>query len=188
MIVENKLVPGRECGECMACCKYFTINTPELKKLPGDLCQHHIAGKGCGIYEKRPGACRDWYCGWRLMPQFDESWRPDRIQVMMEFREAPPGYAGMAIGLRLLGNLEVVLDMRFVDVVSAFISSDVPVFLFVPGRVGQLSGKVFLNEGLKLPIAARDLAETRKQLALALEAGIKHEKPRATLMTPPFHK
>jgi len=178
---ENRLVPGRACGECIACCKYFTIDTPELKKLPGDLCEHYIQRKGCGIYDKRPIACQDWYCGWRLLPQFNESWRPDRMEVMIEFREAPPGYAGMAIGFRLLGNLDVVLDMRFIDAVAAFVSSDVPVFLFVPGNVGQLSGKVFLNDGLKPSIVARNLAETRKQLALALEAGVRHKKERVTL-------
>lgn len=172
----NQLVPGRECGECIACCKYFTIETPELKKLPGALCEHHSGGKGCRIYAKRPTVCQDWYCGWRLLPQFDESWRPDRIQVMIEFRGAPAGYAGMAIGFRLLGDPRVVFDMRVVDAISAFILTDVPVFLFVPGKVGQLSGKVFLNEGLKPSITARNLTETLKQISLAVEAGVKHEK------------
>src|SRR4051794_3985517 len=48
------LVPGRACGSCMMCCKVPYIK--EFEKPAGVWCKHAVAGKGCGIYESRPGS------------------------------------------------------------------------------------------------------------------------------------
>jgi hypothetical protein len=73
------LVQGRECGECIACCKFVEI--PELKKPADVLCQH-CTGHSCGIYDSRPSICRSWYCVWRVEKELSDELRPDRCGVM----------------------------------------------------------------------------------------------------------
>ena len=51
------LVPGRACGTCMMCCKVPYIK--EFEKPAGVWCRHAVPGKGCGIYESRPGSIYD---------------------------------------------------------------------------------------------------------------------------------
>jgi hypothetical protein len=75
------LVPGRECGDCTACCKLIKIDWPELRKPAGVLC-HHNTGSGCGIHASRPDGCRRWFCLWRRLDAMPEHARPDRARVM----------------------------------------------------------------------------------------------------------
>src|ERR1700693_5755731 len=72
---ENPLVPGRTCGSCMMCCTVMQVD--ELNKPSGVTCSHAVAGKGCTIRDQRPGACRRFFCGWRLDPNIDSLWKPD---------------------------------------------------------------------------------------------------------------
>src|SRR5262245_50961332 len=70
----------RSCGECNACCKPFPV--PEVGKFGSAWCPHCTIGKGCEIYTERPYACRKFACAW-LQGLRDESWRPDRLGVMI---------------------------------------------------------------------------------------------------------
>jgi hypothetical protein len=86
----ERLVPGRECGECVACCKILEINKPELKKPADTLCPH-CTGTGCGIYAKRPEVCRDWHCLWRRIAELPDYLRPDKCGVVFSIdRHDPP--------------------------------------------------------------------------------------------------
>ena len=58
--IASRLVPGRECGTCMLCCKVMAIDA--LGKPPGVWCRHIKRGVGCDIYEQRPSECRTFYC------------------------------------------------------------------------------------------------------------------------------
>ncbi len=89
----------RECGTCSLCCTVLRVD--ELAKLGGVDCVHQRSGRGCGIYERRPGICRAYRCLW-LRGHFEESDRPDRLgavldfvnhggQLMLEMREARSG-------------------------------------------------------------------------------------------------
>ena len=73
-------MPERQCGGCTMCCKAFGV--PEIDKPAGRWCQHCAAGSGCKIYEQRPRPCRDFYCLWKVMPDFTEALRPDRCKVV----------------------------------------------------------------------------------------------------------
>jgi hypothetical protein len=82
------LVQGRECGECVACCKFLEI--PELKK-PADVLCHNCTGNSCGIYDSRPSVCRGWYCVWRVEKELPDAMRPDKCGVMFCLdRDAQP--------------------------------------------------------------------------------------------------
>ena len=76
-----QLVPGRECGSCMLCCKLFDIK--ELAKPPGVWCGHAKPGRGCGIYGDRPGVCSGFYCGWRTDANLGPEWRPEKAKFFI---------------------------------------------------------------------------------------------------------
>ncbi len=74
-------VLGRNCDGCTLCCKIFEI--PELPKPRHVWCGHCDTGKGCKIYETRPTTCRDFYCGYLLMPNVAEHWKPSRARMVL---------------------------------------------------------------------------------------------------------
>ena len=56
----------------------------ELQKPGGVLCAHARAGKGCGIYETRPHACRTFECVWLMDPEMPHRFRPDQTKVVLD--------------------------------------------------------------------------------------------------------
>jgi len=74
-------VPGRNCEGCTLCCKIFAI--PEMPKQRHEWCRHCDIGKGCRIYDTRPETCRDFFCGYLLMPNLPEHWKPSRSRMVL---------------------------------------------------------------------------------------------------------
>jgi hypothetical protein len=81
MSEEQGIVAGRECGSCTLCCRVLGIN--EIEKPQGDWCPHCDVGKGCQIYDTRPGECRDFFCGYLTLPMVDEKWFPARSKMVV---------------------------------------------------------------------------------------------------------
>ena len=71
----------RSCGECTMCCKLLDVVA--LAKPAGSWCAHCAPGRGCGIYEGRPGECRSFRCGWLVDEKLGEEWRPSRSRIML---------------------------------------------------------------------------------------------------------
>ncbi len=72
---------NRTCGECSACCKTHGVRT--IQKKPGVICVHAQRKEGgCGIYRKRPLECKQFECAW-LKGLEDDSWRPDKINIVI---------------------------------------------------------------------------------------------------------
>lgn len=76
-----------DCGECSMCCKLLRVES--LDKPQGKWCGHARPGKGCAIYEERPGDCRAFKCVWLMSQQRDQlgecmapELRPDRCKVI----------------------------------------------------------------------------------------------------------
>lgn len=84
-----RLVPGRECGDCVACCQKLEIVDPLLHK-PADVLCEHCTGQGCSIYYTRPSACRDWFCLWRVDGNLPDVMRPDKCGVVFSFETHNP--------------------------------------------------------------------------------------------------
>jgi hypothetical protein len=78
---ENPLVPGRACGSCMLCCQVMGVD--ELRKPAGVMCSYAVAGKGCTIRKQRPQVCRQFFCGWRIDPNLDSTWKPERCGFVL---------------------------------------------------------------------------------------------------------
>lgn len=68
------MVPVRGCDGCTLCCKVMGVQA--LAKPAGKWCQHCKSGVGCGIYESRPSDCSAFLCGFLLLPELSEEWRP----------------------------------------------------------------------------------------------------------------
>ncbi len=167
---EIYVVPDRECGTCTACCKDLAIVEDSFKKLPGTMCEHCVGGSGCGIYETRPKICRSYFCGWRNLPNIDDSWRPDRSGILITLEHQAQGNEiASDANLILVGGDEVVAGDRFAGMAAGFIESGTKTFLVLPGRPGMMAYNVRLNELLGPAIAARDLALVKDMLKECLE-------------------
>lgn len=77
----SETVPGRSCGSCSLCCKILAVR--ELEKPENQWCNHFKAGRGCTIYDTRPGSCRRFYCGFMRRADFGEEWRPSRAHFVL---------------------------------------------------------------------------------------------------------
>ena len=162
------LVPGRECGECNACCSYFEI-LPELNKPSGKLCQHWKAG--CGIYESRPGVCRDFFCFWLQDAALGDEWRPDRSGfILQETVSDIPAHFSIRKGLvfRLYGPDSAIDGEIFIETVCAQVEKRVPVFLSVlgPGNAGTRT--ILLTDDLTGPVLSR----RRERIAAVLHTAL----------------
>lgn len=177
-VARDRLVPNRQCGGCTVCCKDLAINEPELEKPRGVLCRHCKEG-GCAIYETRPAVCRSWFCGWRRLPQLDDSWRPDRSEILVSLSyDGIPEKYGQKAGLEftLIGSLQKICWEPLVRHVAVFVDMGVPVFLAVPAGVGQPSAKVLLNDGVGEALKSADLVKVADQLVLALQVCVNPPK------------
>lgn len=175
-------VPGRACGTCTICCKEPLIDDPMLKKHAGVLCEHCVPGGGCNIYEALPQTCADFYCGYRLMPDMGEDWRPDRSGVLVSFIEAelPPGFSGPALKFDILKPKALKWDGLLVYL-GGLIASGQPVFLSVPGPPGHNGIKFFLNQHMRAAVASRNRARLIAELGVIYDAGVRAPKSRAAL-------
>lgn len=90
------MLAERRCGDCTGCCTALAI--AELDKPAGVPCRHlRSDGGGCGIYETRPKACREYECGWRIGAGTLEQ-RPDHVGIVMSpIGPGNPGHPGAAV-------------------------------------------------------------------------------------------
>jgi len=63
------------------------MQVDEIPKKSMERCPHVVSGKGCGIYEKRPGPCKSFECLWlaeilKSENGNDEDIRPDKLGIM----------------------------------------------------------------------------------------------------------
>jgi hypothetical protein len=104
----------RKCAGCTFCCTVAGIN--ELHKPAFTPCRH-LKGKGCGIYQDRPGSCSEFACGW-LLGNFDERFRPDKIGAYVAFfsTEEFGFYAVVQVDSRLAHRKRLRQLLRRLDV------------------------------------------------------------------------
>jgi hypothetical protein len=54
-----------------------------LDKPAGVWCPHCKPARGCAIYDRRPQECRNFVCGYLLMPEVDERWKPSVCKFVL---------------------------------------------------------------------------------------------------------
>ncbi|MFC5423211.1 hypothetical protein ACFPOB_27060 [Bosea eneae] len=128
----NHLVPGRDCGDCVACCEVLRIVDPEVGKPAGVMCRHNT-GSGCGIHATRPEICRRWFCLWRRIDAMPDDARPDRCGVIfcLEGEEDHPNpFARLCVVARPVASPRALRSELVRQVVAMFVrQGELPVWL-----------------------------------------------------------
>jgi len=57
----------------------------------------HLAAHGCGRYEDRPAACRNFLCTWLADAAWPDAWRPDLSGLLCLREELEPGLVGAVV-------------------------------------------------------------------------------------------
>src|ERR1700722_5643625 len=153
--------PSNDCGTCTVCC--MALRVIELDKEAGPYCKHCIPGKGCGIYETRFEICRTFLCGWRLVPQLDAAWRPDRSGILMlrqEVEKLPEAYraAGPGVNFVVLGGEKAILRPGVAEYVTTLVARNVAVYLSAD------TPKTLINPYLVKQAAARNIPAATEML------------------------
>jgi hypothetical protein len=122
---------ARQCGPCTACCTELQIEDQALHKKAG-VCCPYLTTAGCGIYETRPGVCREFLCGWRLFAELDDSWRPDLSGVLAMRKapqELPPRWqaAGFGVHFAVTGGEAAITRPGFAEYVVRLMRQGVAV-------------------------------------------------------------
>lgn len=155
---ESHLVPGRECGECTACCVHLLINDTDFVKPEGETCSHMVEKGGCKIYNDRPSVCRDWHCAWRFMAQLGDDWRPDRSGILVRSNEDG------IIFQPIRDPKKVLTSPRAIELIAGGVSQGIRMSMSIPTRKGYLSYGMPLNEPLQKVVESRSLAAIQNKL------------------------
>ena len=150
-----KLVPGRECGECVECCRVLPINTDVLEKPTGLLCKH--CEGGCTVYEKRPGVCSGWFCGWRYVDYLGDEWRPDKTGVVLRME-------GEGVTLLVSRITPFIASLPFCSLLATWMKNGVPVRLSLLGPAGHFPAIFDPAPHLADELARRDLPAFSKKI------------------------
>ena len=101
--------PGvRRCKACTVCCVALPIPEGHLAmgpKAAGVPCIN-LVDHGCGRYEDRPAACRDFLCTWLADAAWPDAWRPDLSGLLSLREELEPGLVGAVVYEIEAGALE----------------------------------------------------------------------------------
>lgn len=154
------LVPDRVCGACTVCCRELSIDDPALRKPAAVPCAHCVPARGCAVHASRPATCREWHCGWRLLPWLAEALRPDLsgLLVLVEAGDAP-GRGALVFNVVPPGaadGAQVLARQAGLDVLGALVREDVPVFLGVKDATGRHGARLPLNAALGVVARGRD--------------------------------
>jgi hypothetical protein len=172
-----KAVRGRKCGACSVCCRVPAIVSEVFVKPANSLCEHCVEGTGCAIYAERPKVCAEWYCGWRMFDELDESWRPDRSGILIvEEADDIPWRFRNRVGVKFIvdGPDAAVLNKKFLIYLAGLISRDVACFLSVPGPAGHAFAKTLVNDRLERAALTGDghtMVEVLSEVLATLRAG-----------------
>jgi hypothetical protein len=142
------------------------IDEPALQKLPGCRCRNALWNGACGIYETRPGTCRRFFCGWRLLPWVDERLRPDQSAVFIWLTKDEK----LVIGRHRFALMVTVLRREglntsgLIETIITAIDARIGTYLIVPGPPGYTSCQRQLNSTLGEAIERQDAIALRALL------------------------
>lgn len=131
------LVPERDCGECMVCCKHLSISSPNFHKPADVLCDNCIVNQGCQIYETRPNVCRTWHCLWRRVESMPDELRPDKSGIIFALTinyDPMELFENAYIACMTLEDRSVFKKPQIAEQIEQFIDEgSLPVFLSIGG-------------------------------------------------------
>ncbi len=149
--MELPLIPGRECGACVECCRFIPLDLPELSKPTGSLCAYCVDGAGCSVHAVRPQTCRTWFCVWRVV-ELDEAWRPDLSGIIVR----PDGLLTGEMTLYVVRRTAFLRSALLFDTVAQWLSEGLRLAISVPGPAGTLPVRAEVTAFLLPAVAAGD--------------------------------
>lgn len=158
------LLPDRECGGCVECCRVIPLSLPELSKPTGELCAYCVDGAGCSVHEIRPQTCRVWFCLWRVI-ELSDDWRPDRSGLILR----PDGIEEGRMTLFVLHRSDFLSGDDLFVTVAHWIAEGLQIGLSVPGPVGTLPVRSDVADWLRPTTEAGDHAGFIHRLSAALD-------------------
>ena len=164
------LLPGRECGGCVECCRVIPLDLPELAKPTGELCAYCVDGAGCRVHAIRPQTCRTWFCLWRVV-ELSEDWRPDRSGVVVR----PDGIEDGVITLFVVRRTTFLASPELFGVVAGWLAEGIQVALSVPGPVGSYPARAVVTDWLRPAVEAGDPADFADRVSRSLDRLGQHE-------------
>lgn len=159
MSLDKHLIPERTCSECSVCCISLRIEEPELTKKADVPCPHLSSVKGCAIYNSRPGVCRNWYCGWRIMPFVNEEMRHDKSKVLIK----TDGHNFIFQPLTAQ-DVSSLLNINVMEAMATLVLNDVSVQTSIPTRSGFTNALSEVNDLLKPSLKTMNLREGRQAM------------------------
>lgn len=163
-----RAVPGRECGECFECCRFIPINDEKLQKPTNVLCPHCALSKGCSVYDIRPDPCRGWECGWKMIPDMPEDFRPEQSGLVFRINEDD-------VVVVILDPTKKFMSEKFAEIIGGWVQNDVLVYFQTVGPAGHLPSKYLVNHVMKTAVANHDLeAAQLAMMKIYLSASIYH--------------
>ena len=164
------LIPGRECGPCVECCRFIPLDLPELAKPTGSLCGYCVDGAGCSVHSVRPPTCRTWFCVWRVV-ELSEPWRPDLSGIIVR----PDGLTTGEITLYVVRRTDFLTGDEMFDTVAQWLSEGLRLALSVPGPVGTLPVRAEVTDYLLPSVAAGDTALFQQRVSQCLDSLAAHD-------------
>jgi hypothetical protein len=158
------LLPGRECGGCVECCRVIPLDLPELAKPTGQLCAYCVDGAGCAVHAIRPETCRTWFCLWRMV-ELSDDWRPDRSGVVIR----PDGIETGDLTLFVVRRTDFLASEALFVTVASWLAEGVRIALSVPGPVGTYPARAEVTDWLRPAVEAGDPGDFVDRVLRALD-------------------
>ncbi|MEZ5756874.1 MAG: hypothetical protein R3D86_01485 [Emcibacteraceae bacterium] len=178
------LVRDRQCGDCTVCCTVLSINSSEFVKQPNFTCPNLLKNGGCSIYKSRPDVCQKWFCAWRNLPDLDESWRPDKMGVLLEFAEEnyPPPFSGR-VGFRftVLNKRKIENNKKLAKFIIRQMRNGVPCILTYGNEKNTEPVTAFLNIALYNAVKSNSIDNVLLELKKAIQACEKMPKMKVNI-------
>ena len=93
-------------------------------------CRNLIPARGCDFYGSRPSACRPFRCGWRMLGGLDDTWRPDRSNVMIRVEQE-----GLVV--QRLASVKQILAQKVFEFIGTCIANGITIFVNMPAHKGK---------------------------------------------------
>lgn len=159
------LLPDRDCGGCVECCRFIPLDLPELAKPTGELCAYCVDGAGCGVHAIRPQTCRTWFCVWRMV-ELSDDWRPDRSGVIVR----PDGLTTGEITLYVVRDTDFLRSDDLFRTLAGWIDNGIVLALSRPGPMGTLPVRAVVTDYLGPALGSGDRAMFDLLLRNALDS------------------
>lgn len=172
----TKSVAPKKCGQCSVCCTSLLIDTPELAKPAGTPCRHLAAISGCSIYERRPGVCMRWHCGWLELDGVPPQLRPDRSRVLIIINPQP----GVSFQIQPIDDNSVtsLLDDDVLLFIRNATLTNLPVAISVPTKPGYCSYVQLIHR------LVQDVMQDKSALRARIGELIRHASSQITAKKP----